>query len=287
MVPAGAGGKGARTSGGGGLLLRLNPFAPLRKLVGRLREGQQLSQKVQQRAAALSGEPASTSSSSSSTYKSGGEGAAGPAASSSPAPQQQYSLQDLPARRLLASGTPPQLAWVPLRVALQLLKSLPQHFVLLAHSPPPPQQQQGEQQRPGSKAGKQLLLQQPGGGPAPGSSPFSGSKLGSDFSTVTSPAGLEVHIIPVSAAWHCKAVLQAACMSEPIRLSRSILLPHLPPPATACPAYPILPYPILPALCRACMCGRSRPRAPASSSLPSSSHTTRQAARGGSCRSAC
>ena len=293
MVPAGAGGKAARISGRGGggggrLLSRLNPFAPLQRLVGRLREGQQLSKKVQQRAAALSGEPASTSSSSSTTNKSAGDGAAGPAASGSPAPpqqqqQQQYSLQDLPARRLLASGTPPQLAWVPLRVALQLLKSVPQHFVLLAHSPPPPQQQPAEQQQPGSKAGKQLLQQQPGGGAAPGGSPFSGSKLGSDFSTVTSPAGLEVHIIPVSGPYGPPgtaggAVLQAALQiqspagsTSPLRVLSCHCLPCLPCLSCLC-------CPASPALCRACTCGRSLLRAPASSSLLSSSHTTRQAA---------
>ena len=253
MVPAGAGGKGARISGGGGggLLSILNPFAPLQRLVGRLREGQQLSKKVQQRAAALSGEPASSTSSSSSTNKSAGDGAAGPAASGSPAPlqQQQYSLQDLPARRLLASGTPPQLAWVPLRVALQLLKSVPQHFVLLAHSPPPPHQQPAEQQQPGSKAGKQLLQQQPGGGAAPGGSPYSGSKLGSDFSTVASPAGLEVHIIPVSTPYGppgtAGGTAGGTANSEPSWLSLSTSRPELPLPALlvlfvlSCPACPL------------------------------------------------
>ena len=277
MVPAGEGGKRARISGGsGGLLSRLNPFAPLQRLAGRLREGQQLSRKVQQRAAALSGEPISSSSSSSSSTttttttssgsssttssnKSAGEGAAGPAATDSPAPL-QYSLQDLPARRLLASGTPPQLAWVPLRVALQLLKSLPQHFVLLANSPPPPQQQQQPepgQQQAGSKTGKQVLQQQPGAGPAPGSSPFSGGKLGSNFSTVTSPAGLEVHIIPVSgtwwAAWYCKRYGKVrAQLAQPLH-ARSLTCP-------ARPACPSLPCPALSCAGPGCAAGHPRGR---------------------------
>lgn len=115
------------------------------------------------------------------------QGAAAAPAEGQQQPDLQYSLQEMPARGLLAGGTPPQLAWVPLRVALQLLRSLPQHFVVLQGSAvqlPKQQRRQGAQQaaegREGDK-GRQL----------------EGS--GQVFTAVTSPGGLEVHIIPVRA----------------------------------------------------------------------------------------
>jgi hypothetical protein len=73
---------------------------------------------------------------------------------------------------------------VPLRVALQLLRSLPQHFVLLqscgqevaaARGGGQAWQTQGQQQQQGAKAGQ-----------------------AGTFNTATSPGEVQVHIIPVS-----------------------------------------------------------------------------------------
>lgn len=174
----------------------LNPFAPLQRLLGRLAEGQRMSQRVQQRADAWGGQ---LSGRGEGGRTEGAEGAGVPgaataaSAASPPAtdpsasaeqerPQPQYSLQGSPVRRVLAPSAPPQLAWVPLRVALQLLRSLPQHFVLLqscgqevaaARGGGQAWQTQGQQQQQGAKAGQ-----------------------AGTFNTATSPGEVQVHIIP-------------------------------------------------------------------------------------------
>lgn len=187
MVPVQGGGGGPRQGGGG---RHLNPFAPLQRLARQLVEGQQLSRQVQQRAASMSGTGSQRGGKEAASQQQQEERGSpqGAAASSpsttvpasgepSPASQPQYSLQDLPARRLLASSAPPQLAWMPLRVALQLLRALPQHFVVL----------QGSGQA--AQAGREGRTKSRQHGKA---------KQGGTFNTATCPGGLEVHIIPVS-----------------------------------------------------------------------------------------
>ena len=123
---------------------RWNPLAPLQALA----EGRALAGRVQQRAAELGAAAGGRSGGSGGTSGSASTSAGGPAVPGSELQQQaapgvpglgQYSLQEVsPARRLLAGGTPPQLAWVPLRVALQLLRQLPQHFLVLQGPPQQP-----------------------------------------------------------------------------------------------------------------------------------------------------
>lgn len=186
---------------------RWNPLASLKRLAGRLAEGRQLSKKVQEHAAALGGQAASQTSSSSSSSaaastsepptsnsSSGLELAATPQLRVAAGELGQYSLQDIsPARRLLAGGTPPQLAWVPLRVALQLLRQLPESFVVL----------QGVSAPKGQPKLKRQAKQAQQAAESPGAKQRQGWLWGSGeqqtvFQTVTSPAGLEVHVVPVS-----------------------------------------------------------------------------------------
>ena len=206
MVPAQGDGKRAQHPGGGGGGAWWNPLA---RLGAKLSEGRQLSKRVQQRAADLGAAASKASGSGSSKQGSSSQGAGGSDAadaSASGAPSssdalaivpagpgsapavgqvQQYVLQEAPVRRILAGGAPPQLAWVPLRVALQLLRSLPQHFVLLQGAPFLPgggrrkdsQRQQHQQQQPASTSQQ--------------------GQAGSAFTAASAPADLSVHVIPV------------------------------------------------------------------------------------------
>lgn len=211
---------------------RWNPLAPLQALA----QNRALSIRVKQRAAEL-GAAAGTKD----LFGSGGSGGSTsssgggpePAAGSEPAQQAapsahglgQYSLQEVsPARRLLAGGTPPQLAWVPLRVALQLLQLLPQHFLVLQGPPQPasPPQQPKRQPRPGQKPAPQPQQQghqQQGAGARQGQAwrwPWGGAaREPPAYHTVTSPQGLEVHIVPVR--W-CLLLLRVRLALPPARL---------------------------------------------------------------------
>ena len=239
-----------------------NPLAPLLGLASRLAEGRLLGKEVQQRAAALGsaassrvggqgssgGAVGSTSSPSGGPSGPAGSSAGGAAPAEQPADAgQQYCLEDVPVRRILAGGSPPQLAWVPLRVALAMLHDLPAHFMLLQGSlqqhkqqRPKQQQQQGAEAR---KAGKAAHRAQQGGA----------SQQPAAFTTVTSPANLEVFVLPVSAhscglsELHCTCVcallrewqwrhVGAASSRGPPRFQ-----PRRGSPATAPPPVPALP----------------------------------------------
>ena len=186
MVPVQDGAAGGKHQRGGGW----SPLSPVLRLLGKLAEGQRLSRKVQERAEAMTGSSQPRSSGTGPSPSSAGATAASPSSppsgsSDAQAPAAvQYSLQEVPSRRLLAGGTPPQLAWVPLRVALQLLHSVPQHFVVLQSSPFQPPQRQ-----PSSQAGGQPSMQA-----ARGQGKGAGDGA---FTSVASPSSLQVHIIPV------------------------------------------------------------------------------------------
>ena len=204
-----------------------NPLAPLLTLASRLADGRRLTKSVQERAAALdraaggraadkdagASTSASTSNSpvaeaqasrtggpsASATSTSPGGRAGSSASNAAPADQpeeaeQQYYLEDVPVRRMLAGGAPPQLAWVPLRVALAMLHDLPQHFMLLQGALQAPKQARPKhrQHQPGTAAegrqqGRAGQHTQPGGA----------AQQPAAFATVTSPAGMEVFVLPV------------------------------------------------------------------------------------------
>lgn len=206
-----------------------NPFAGLQRLVAGLSEQRQLTKDVQDRAAALGGTRAAAQPARGVAGNSGSGGGSGDsAAADAPAAlgdQQeglhaqgsdgsckataaagpggvleakdpvQYSLHDLPARRLLAGGSPPQLAWVPLRVALSLLRALPQHFVLLQAAPQPPGQPKRRQ--PAQHGQQQAEQREP-----PKAEGSSTGGAGADterglFNARSCPGELDVWVIPV------------------------------------------------------------------------------------------
>jgi len=204
-----------------------NPLAPLLTLASRLADGRRLTKSVQERAAALdraaggraadkdAGASTSASTSNSPVAEAQASRTGGPSASAtSPSPggragssagnaapadqpeeaEQQYYLEDVPVRRMLAGGAPPQLAWVPLRVALAMLHDLPQHFMLLQGALQAPKQARPKhrQHQPGTAAegrqqGRAGQHTQPGGA----------AQQPAAFATVTSPAGMEVFVLPV------------------------------------------------------------------------------------------
>lgn len=210
---------------GGGLLW--NPLAPLLGLASRLADGRQLSKGVQERAAALdkaagsraagkdaggsgsgsdsgragSGAPqASRTSPSTGAFDSPTSSAASAAAAANQAEgaEQQYCLEDVPVRRILAGGAPPQLAWVPLRVALAMLHDLPQHFMLLQGALQGPKQQRPKQRQQQQGAGAEGRHKGRAGQHA---QPAGTSQQPTAFTTVSSPAGMEVFVLPVSRGW--------------------------------------------------------------------------------------
>lgn len=206
-----------------------NPFGPLQRLVSSLSEQRQLTREVRERAAALGGrrrneqpstkaeDGGSSSISSSSEAASGtaggdvqqagrpaeaGAGSSGTASAAGPGqgsdaapPPLQYSLQDLPARRLLAGGSPPQLAWVPLRVALSLLRALPQHFVLLQAVPQP--QPQPKRRQPAHRGQQEAEQQRPSGSDGGDTGGTAHNTERGTFNARGSPGELDVWVIPV------------------------------------------------------------------------------------------
>ena len=191
MVPASSASASKRA---GGLP---NPFAPLVRLASSLADGQELSRKVQSHATTLEqrGNSANAQQQQEASQGISASASQPPAAAESPASApsgagepRQYCLQDVPARRLLAGGSPPQLAWVPLRVALALLHALPQHFLLMQGVAPAEGQPKGKQRRhkgQGSEGGSE------------GSGGSGASAARSTFNAWSSPSALEVCVIPV------------------------------------------------------------------------------------------
>lgn len=219
-----------RRAGGG---LGWNPLAPL---LSCLADGQQLCKSVQERAAAL-GKAAgggagrkgvsSASAGSSSSSVSGPDaphgshaspGASSSASSAAPPAQpeqaeQRYCLEDVPVRHILAGGVPPQLAWVPLRVALAMLHDLPQHFMLLQGAVQGPKQQRNkqrqQQQQGGAAEGRQKGRQ------GQHAQQGSAAQQPTTLATVTSPAGLDVYVLPVSQGLGCCMVSCTCSLGHP------------------------------------------------------------------------
>jgi hypothetical protein len=157
------GSRGAPARGGG-----LNPFAALRRLASVVLDGHHLSKTVESRANEFTHHARTSGASAQPDGEAQASAVARPAtAGKQPGSERRYTLQDLPTRRLLAAGAPPQLAWVPVRVALRLLAALPQHFVVL-----------------------QGLLHGEGPRTAAGSRP-------QQLTAATTPGGLQVYVLQV------------------------------------------------------------------------------------------
>lgn len=222
----------------GGLLW--NPLAPLLGLASRLADGRQLSKGVQERAAALdkatgsraAGKDAGGSDSGSSSDRPGSGASqashaspstgafdsptsslasAAAAANQAEGAEQQYCLEDVPVRRILAGGAPPQLAWVPLRVALAMLHDLPQHFMLLQGALQGPKQQRPKQPPQQQGTGTEGRHKGRAGSHA---QPAGTSQQPTAFTTVHSPAGMEVFTLPVSRGWGLLGGLMVAASRQ-------------------------------------------------------------------------